>query len=104
MLNPQSNPQLNPRPVLAVDQPSSSVNRPQESVQKPPASITKRRQSRKMSVTTPNWAVRIFGQALKWAKENPTDEGDLKVLRKLHSRCIMSLNATHKVKRESQST
>lgn len=60
------------------------------------------RRTRKLSITTPNWAVRVFSQALKWAKENPTDESDVRVLRKLHNRCLISLNNVHKLKREPQ--
>lgn len=41
----------------------------------------------------PTWAVSVFSQALKWAKENSLDKSDVRVLKKLHCRCLISMNS-----------
>jgi len=60
------------------------------------------KRNKRVNTMSPNWALQVFTQALKWTKENPTDEADVRVLRKLHSRCILSMNNIRKIKSEKQ--
>lgn len=67
-----------------------------------PDKMVRRRNTLSTPRMTTEWSIRVFSQALKWARENDADPGEINMLREIYQRCIKVRNITSKIKIEER--